>query len=54
MGKKEGNRETKGNEVIWGHVEFDDLVEYPGGDMQHAIGTTSLEHQKKKDIKAVI
>ena len=52
MGEKEGNRETKGNEVIWEHVEFDNLVEYPGGDVQHAVGTTALEHQRKGDIKA--
>ena len=51
-GEREGNTETKGNEVIWGHGEFDNLVEYPGGDMQRAVRNTVLEHQKKGDIKA--
>lgn len=53
MGDGKGNQETKGNEVIWGHVEFDNLVEYTGGDdMYRAIRNTVLEHQRKGDIKA--
>lgn len=32
-GERERDRETKGNKVIFGYVEFDNLVEYPGGDV---------------------
>lgn len=35
--------EIKNNEVILEQVEYDNLVEYPGGDVQCPIGYTALE-----------